>query len=298
MTGLIPFALLCVPLPGAADDPGLHAAARALVGARLNQAETRAAGYAALAARNHVPRVWSDRVAGAARDLARLADLLAAARPSEPNPAAARPAPVRSRSGRTSGDAEALLARHRGRLTRAGRRAADAAAAWERRARRLAELIPAGAATVAERDAAAAAAAVARAEAAFARARLRTADRAAVPASEILGFVPDGEEADLLVGVAEVRLAAVALTARAAAARDAAAAAAGLADRLRPLAATGAAGPSEVAAAERAAESARSAADGAAAAAAVLVGWAAAGAGPPVLVPLPAGLAPLTHLAG
>ena len=298
MTGLIPLALLFVPLPGAADGPGPHAAARDLIGARLVQAETRAAGYAALAEHDHVPRVWSDRVAADARDLARLADLLAAARPSEPGRAAARSAPVRFRSGGEVPNAGALLARHRGRLTRAERRAADTAAAWEGRARRLAALVPAGAATVAERDAAAAAAAVARAEAAFARARLRTATAAAVPAFEILGFVPDGEEADLLVGAGEVRLAAVALTARAAAARDAAAAAAELANRLRPLAAAGAAAPSEVAAAERAAESARSAADGAAAAAAVLGERAAAGAGPTVLVPLPAGLAPLTRLAG
>ena len=302
MPGLIPLALLLVPVPAAPPatpgDPGLHAAARVLVEARWRQAETRAAGYAALAARNHVPQVWSERVAGAARDLARLADLLAAARPSEPNSAAARPVPARVAPGGSNRNAEVLFARHRERLTRAERHAVDTAAAWEGRARRLAALIPAGAATAAERDAAAAAAAVARAEAAFARARLRTADDAAVSACKMLGFVPDGGEVDLLVGAAEIRLAALALTARAAALREAAAAASELAGRLRPLAATGAAPPAEVAAAARTAEAARAAADEAEAAAAVLDGWGVNVAGPTVLVPLPAGLAPLTPFAG
>ncbi|NNJ25579.1 hypothetical protein LzC2_16510 [Planctomycetes bacterium LzC2] len=111
-------------------------------------------------------------------------------------------------------------------------------------------------------------------------------------------FPASEEEVDLLVGAAEVRLATVVLTARAAAFRDAAAAAAELADRLQPLTATGAAPPSEVAAAARSAELSRLAADEAAAAAAVLSEWAVTEAGPNVLVPLPAGLDPLTPFAG
>ena len=301
MTGLIPLALLLAPIPAAADDAGLPAAARALVEAKSRQAEARAAGYAALAARDHVPRVWSDRAAGAARDLARLADRLAAGRtPGTPARSAAS-APTRPGTETAGRRVGALLARHRERLTRRAGRAADAAAAWGERTRRLTALLPAGAATAAERDAAAAAAAVARAEAAFARARLRIADDAAAapvsaPVSGIFGAAPGGGEADLLVGSAEIRLAALALAARAAAARDAAAAASDLGSRLRPLGAEGAASPGEVAAAERTAEAARFAADADAAAAAVLGRLALAGGTGRLLVPLPRGLSPLNRL--